>query len=72
MRAGLLAEDQIYLRLRTFRNLVVKCTLLLCVLVAVMIGLVASHPSSMQLCFNPGVTARTPAAAHVCPSGDHT
>jgi hypothetical protein len=68
MRAGFFAEDQIYLRIRTFRNLLVKCTLMLFVLIAVMIALVATHPSSMPLCFAPGASAMP----DVCPSGEHT
>lgn len=73
MRAGFQAEDRIYLRIRTFRNLVVKCTVLLFVLVGVMIWLVAMHPQSMPLCFAPGVTGvgGGPAAPTICPSGDH-
>jgi hypothetical protein len=68
MRAGFTAEDQVFARIRTFRNLVVKCTGLLFVLVAVMAGLVASHPESMPLCFNPGNNVSLMA----CPHGDHT
>jgi hypothetical protein len=74
MRAGFQAEDQIYLRIRTFRNLVVKCTVLLFVLTAVMVWLVAAHPRSMPLCFAPGTDAETVAAEsapRTCPSGNH-
>jgi hypothetical protein len=56
MRASFQAEDRIYLRIRSFRNLVVKCTLLLFVLVVVMIWLVAAHPRSMPLCAFTAVT----------------
>jgi hypothetical protein len=72
MRAGFRAEDQIYLRIRTFRNLVVKCTVLLVVLMAIMVWLVATHPRSMPLCFAPGTsTVATGSAPTICPSGDH-
>jgi hypothetical protein len=67
VRAGFSAEDQIFGRVRTFRNLVLKCTGLLFVLVAVMIGLVSTHPESMPLCFSPGNDVMSMA----CPSGDH-
>jgi hypothetical protein len=62
MRAAFQAEDQIYLRLRTFRNLVVKSTVLLVAAVAVMVWLVATHPRSMPLCFVPNQSM-------ICPSG---
>jgi hypothetical protein len=67
MRAGFAAEDQVFARVRTFRNLVVKCTVLLIVLIGIMVGLVATHPESMPLCFSPG---NNPLSA-ACPSGDH-
>ena len=47
MRASFQAEDRIYLRIRSFRNVVVKCTLLLFVLVTIMVWLVAAHPLSV-------------------------
>lgn len=62
MRAGFQAEDQIYLRIRTFRNLVVKCTGLLFALMVIVVWLVAAHPKSMPLCF-------TPSGGTICPSG---
>lgn len=73
MRAGFQAEDQIYLRIRTFRNLVLKCTLLLVALMATMITLVATHPESMPLCFGPGNTAASAADTPptTCPAGEH-
>jgi hypothetical protein len=64
MRAGFQAEDQIHARIRALRNLVVKCTALLFVLMAVMTWLVAYNPESMPLCFSPG-------ASTICPSGDN-
>jgi hypothetical protein len=64
MRAGYDAEDQIFLRIRTFRNLVVKSTVLLFVLMISMVWLIATHPRSMPLCFG------TTATAMICPSGD--
>lgn len=64
VRAGFQAEDQIFLRVRTFRNLVIKSTVLLFVLMVVMIWLVAAHPGSMPLCFTPD------GSALVCPSGN--
>jgi hypothetical protein len=73
MRAGFEAEDQIYLRIRTFRNLVVKCTVLLILFMGIMVWLIATHPRSMPLCFAPGTTAAAPAdtALQICPSGNH-
>jgi len=62
MRAAFQAEDQIYLRIRTFRNLVVKCTVLLVAMMAVTVWLVATHPRSMPLCFIPD-------GPMICPSG---
>ncbi|MEV6842370.1 hypothetical protein [Actinoplanes sp. NPDC051411] len=67
MRAGFTAEDQIFARVRTFRNLVVKCTGLLIVMVGVMVALVTTHPESMPLCFAPGG-----GLTMACPHGDHT
>jgi hypothetical protein len=68
LRAGFTAEDQVFARVRTFRNLVLKCTALLIVLIAVMAGLVASHPESLPLCFSPG----SDASSLACPHGDRT
>jgi hypothetical protein len=69
MRAGFQAEDQIYLRIRNFRNLVVKCTGLLFALIVVMVWLVGTHPALMPLCFEPQ-TGPTATMAF-CPSGDN-
>jgi hypothetical protein len=63
MRAGFQAEDQIHLRIRSLRNLVVKCTILLFVLMAIMTALVAFNPDSVPLCFTPDPGMK------VCPSG---
>jgi len=71
MRAGFQAEDQTYLRIRTFRNLVLKCTALLFVFMAVVVWLVATHPESMPLCFTPGADAVASPAPSICPSGDN-
>jgi hypothetical protein len=64
------AEDQIYLRIRALRNLVVKCTVLLFVLMSVLIGMVAWQPEALPLCFTPGAVGPDPAPT-ICPSGDH-
>src|SRR4051812_18676023 len=71
MRAGFQAEDQTFLRIRTFRNLIVKCTVLLFVLVGVMVWLVATHPDSMPLCFaHDIVNAGAHGTPTICPSGE--
>ncbi|MFI5909817.1 hypothetical protein [Dactylosporangium sp. NPDC051541] len=63
LRAGFQAEDQIQMRIRSLRNLVVKCAILLFLLMAAMTTLVAFRPRAMPLCFTPKETVK------VCPSG---
>ena len=69
------ASDQLHMRVRNFRNILMSSAALIALLMVVLVVVVQSHPNAMPLCFNPAVTGTGalggPAApTTVCPSGD--
>jgi len=73
------ASDQLHVRVRDFRNVLLVSASLIALLMGLLVWVVATHPSSMPLCFNPSATA--PGATvtgdgtaaqevQACPSGD--
>jgi hypothetical protein len=75
------ASDQLHVRVRSFRNILLASAALIAVLMLVLTLVVRGHPSAMPLCFTPSVTAvgtgsqsqpaqQTQTARTVCPSGD--
>jgi hypothetical protein len=72
MRIAYDASDQAHVRIRDFRNILIVSGVLILVLVAVLVGLVAWHPTAMPFCFSPETTksAAAQTADTVCPAGD--
>jgi hypothetical protein len=72
METGYDASDEEYVRLRDFRNIVIKAAVAISLLTALFVGLIALSPDTVPLCFDPGVTVSAPGAPTtpaVCPSG---
>jgi hypothetical protein len=72
MEIGYDASDEEYVRLRDFRNIVIKAAVAITFLTLLFVGLIALSPEAVPLCFDPGVTVATPGAPTtpaVCPSG---
>jgi hypothetical protein len=77
------ASDQLHVRVRGFRNILISSAALIALLMIALVLIVRAHPAAMPLCFTPAVTAGAaqPGAATaggaqpvnsttVCPSGD--
>jgi hypothetical protein len=80
------ASDEEYVRLRSFRNIILATAATFTVFVGLLLGMVASSPQAIPLCFEPGVTGSntviqasggqdqpTPPVQqvqHVCPTGN--
>jgi hypothetical protein len=71
------ASDQLHMRVRNFRNILVSSAALIALLMIVLVVVVQAHPNAMPLCFTPSVTSNgqagapaQPAPTTVCPSGD--
>jgi hypothetical protein len=69
------ASDQLHVRVRDFRNILVTSALLIFLLMVALAWVVAGYPDAMPLCFQPSDTGAGPApaagsAALVCPSGE--
>jgi hypothetical protein len=70
------ASDQLHMRVRGFRNILLSGALLITLLMVGLVLVVQSHPNAMPLCFNPAITnlaqatATAPEVTTVCPSGD--
>jgi hypothetical protein len=74
------ATDQLHVRVRGFRNILLSGALLIALLMIVLVVVVQARPNSMPLCFTPSVTATgeqsgspagpAPVPTTVCPSGD--
>lgn len=72
------ASDQLHVRVRGFRNILLSSAALIALLMIVLVVVVQARPNAMPLCFTPTVTAgqspglggSAPAPTTVCPSGD--
>jgi hypothetical protein len=74
------ASDQLHMRVRGFRNILLSAAALICVLMIGLVAVVATHPAAMPLCFHPAATSTAQPAGGggtgqaeittVCPSGD--
>jgi len=73
------ATDQLHVRVRSFRNILMSSAALIALLMIVLVVLVQAKPNAMPLCFTPAVTASggsaspsasTGSANTVCPSGE--
>jgi hypothetical protein len=70
------ASDQLHMRVRGFRNILLSAALLITLLMIGLVFVVESHPDAMPLCFSPAITSpaqaatTTPELTTVCPSGD--
>ena len=76
------ASDQLHVRVRDFRNVILLSAFLIALLVGSLVGIVALNPSAMPLCFtpsattsavteSPGTQSSAGAGGHACPGGDH-
>jgi hypothetical protein len=73
MRLTYEAADQMYVRVRDFRNVLLTSAALIAILMSALVGVVALAPTAVPLCFRPSAVTRTdsPAPAPlVCPSGE--
>jgi hypothetical protein len=78
LQIGYDASDQLYQRVRSFRNILIIVGATILVFMGVMIGLVALSPGTVPMCFEPSITAsqaqqspnETTATRTVCPSGE--
>jgi hypothetical protein len=74
MRAGLEASDQLYTRIRGFRNILLSAAALIALFVGGLVLIVSRSPASMPLCFQPSITVLQSTASGitrtVCPSGE--
>ncbi len=74
------ASDQLHMRVRSFRNILISSAALIALLMIVLVLVVQARPYAMPLCFSPTVTAAgdqtgsaggaASAPTTVCPSGD--
>lgn len=66
------ASDQLHMRVRGFRNILLVSAALIALLMVVLVVVVRGHPDAMPLCFKPAITATAtqPQTTTVCPSGD--
>jgi hypothetical protein len=73
------ATDQLHVRVRDFRNVLLVSAFLISLLMGLLVWIVATHPSAMPMCFSPSATAPsntvtgdgTPGQeVQACPSGD--
>ena len=67
------ASDQLHMRVRGFRNILLVAAALITLLMVVLVLVVRAYPDAMPLCFKPAVTATATQPAQtttVCPSGD--
>jgi hypothetical protein len=76
------ASDQLHMRVRGFRNILLSTAALICLLMIGLVAVVGTHPDAMPLCFHPAATgaaqpaqgsgtgAPAPEVTTVCPSGD--
>jgi hypothetical protein len=73
MRAGLEASDQLYTRIRGFRNILLSAAALIALFIGGLVLIVSRSPSSMPLCFEPSITEVQSTAGGitrtVCPGG---
>jgi hypothetical protein len=67
MRIAYEASDQLHVRVRDFRNVLLVSALLITVLMALFISFVWRNPDAVPLCF----TAPSAGADMVCPTGDN-
>jgi hypothetical protein len=74
------ASDELHMRVRGFRNILLSSAALIALLMVVLVLVVQARPDAMPLCFTPTVAATSeqpaapgapaPAPTTVCPSGD--
>ena len=70
------ASDQLHMRVRGFRNILLSAAALITLLMVGLVLVVQSHPNAMPLCFTPSITNPAQATGTaletttVCPSGD--
>jgi hypothetical protein len=74
------ASDQLHMRVRGFRNILLAAAALICLLMIGLVAVVGTHPDAMPLCFHPAAASSAQAAqgsgtgaqevTTVCPSGD--
>jgi hypothetical protein len=75
------ASDQLHVRVRSFRSILLSSAALIALLMIVLVVVVQARPNAMPLCFKPAVTATgespsgsiggpAPIPTTVCPSGD--
>ncbi|MEH0845732.1 hypothetical protein V6U81_25420 [Micromonospora sp. CPCC 205711] len=68
MTIGYEAADQLHVRVRNFRNILIVSAALIAVLMAGLVFLVARTPTAMPLCFLPSTTSPTVAAPASSPT----
>jgi hypothetical protein len=70
MRVSFDATDQMYVRVRTFRNMLLSSAVLIMVLMAALVATVAFQPDVLPLCFQPQQDLICPSGAHHPTGGD--
>jgi hypothetical protein len=68
MRFAYETSDQLYVRVRRFRNILISSATLILLLMVGLVLLVASHPTAMPLCFKPSSAVQAPGAVALLPS----
>lgn len=67
MRIGFDATDQLHVRVRNFRNLLIRCAVVILAMMAVLALLVALGPEAMPMCF----AKKGSSPLNICPSGQN-